>query len=150
MKKIVIALSIAITFWSEPLFSQEIPFGTCGILYFYDATGCRTKRMYYCNNGGPYPQGKGMIVQTAENESAEFEEVNALFPNPTTGQFYVTFSKALKGAGVNITDVNGKIVAQFKASGNKVLFDLSGKAAGVYYVRIEHEGRVISKKVVKQ
>lgn len=150
MKKLIVTLLIVFTFCDESLFSQQIPVGTCGILYFYDATGCRTKRMYYCNNGGPYPQGRGAIVQTAENESAEFEEVDALFPNPTTGQFYVTFSKVLKGAAVNITDVSGKVITQFRASGNRILFDLSGKAAGVYYVRIEEEGKVISKKVVKQ
>lgn len=150
MKKIIIILLSIIAVSGDSLFAQEIPFGTCGILYFYDATGCRTKRMYYCNNGGPYPQGRGTIVQTAQNESVEFEEVDALFPNPTTGQFYITFSKALKAAAVNITDASGKVVAQFRASGSRVMLDLSGKASGVYYVRIEEEGKVISKKVVKQ
>jgi len=34
--------------------------------------------------------------------------------------------------------------------GNKVDFDLSKYAAGVYYIKIEEKGKTITKKVVKQ
>jgi hypothetical protein len=39
---------------------------------------------------------------------------------------------------------------QFKAYGNRVDFDLSAAAAGVYFVQINDRGNVISKKVIKQ
>ena len=108
--------------------------------------GNRTKRMYYCNNGGPYPTK----IQQEKGESIEFQYVDALYPNPTTGRFTVTFSKALKDASVIITDVNGKVVIKSKANGYTVHFDLSSVAAGVYFVRIDDAGNVITKKVVKQ
>jgi len=129
-------------------FTQELPLNTCGIVNIYDAAGNRTKRVYFCNNGSdPYPT---KINKDKTKTTEEFQAVDALYPNPTTGRFYVTFSKALKNAKVVVIDANGKIITQFKASGNKVDFNLSSVAAGIYFVRIEEGGNVISKKVIKQ
>lgn len=134
--------------------AQQFPVGTCGIVYVHDAAGCRTRRLYFCNNGiDPWPtrqRGTQIVVNEAQGETAEFVEVNALYPNPTTGKFSVTFSNALQNAAVFVTDLQGKIMLQFKVSGNKVDFNLSGVAAGAYLVRIEEKGKVITKKVVKQ
>jgi Secretion system C-terminal sorting domain len=137
-------------------FAQQIPFGSCGIVYLYDQAGCRGKRIYFCNDGtAPYPtlrQGgphSPVQIQLAQGEIAEFVEVDALYPNPTTGKFSVTFSKGLQNAAVFVTDLQGKVMLQFKASGNKIDFDLSGVAAGAYLVRIEEKGKAITKKVVK-
>jgi ribosomal protein S11 len=137
-------------------FAQQLPLGTCGIVNVYDAAGNRTKRVYFCNNGidpyptGSQPAGKGTETVIEKNETKEFQYVDALFPNPTTGRFFVTFSKSLSNASISITDNNGKTIVQFKASGYKVDFDLSPYAAGMYYVRIEEDGKAITKKVVKQ
>lgn len=141
-------------------FAQQIPVGSCGIVYIYDAAGNRTKRTYFCNNGtNPYP-ARGVVQQpntvvTADTslglaQTTEFQEIDALYPNPTTGQFSVTFSKALDNATLNILDANGKIIIQVKAKGYKVDFDLSARAAGVYYIRVEEDGKTVTKKVVKQ
>lgn len=130
--------------------AQEIPLGSCGIVYIYDAAGNRIKRIYFCNNGGPYPS----FAQTSSSKGVtdntiEFQQVDALYPNPTSGIFYITFSKALSKAPVRITDINGKIVQQNNASGDRVSFDLSAVAAGIYFIRIEDEGKIIINKVVK-
>ena len=127
-------------------FAQQLPLNTCGIVNVYDAAGNRTKRQYFCNNGAPYPAR----MAAKETETVEFQQVDALYPNPTTGRFFITFSKALQGAAVSISDINGKVVTRFKASGHKVDFDLSSAAAGVYFIRIEDKGNIISKKVIKQ
>jgi hypothetical protein len=164
-----IILSAIIFFASVKTFAQDqpiLPLGTCGIVNVYDAAGNRVKRVYFCNNGvDPYPQrnqqagGANYPVITGKpnespsgdkNDTKESEYVDALYPNPTTGKFYVTFSKYLTNANVSITDNTGKMLAKFTANGYKVDFDLSPYAAGVYYVRIEKEGKVITKKVMKQ
>lgn len=80
----------------------------------------------------------------------EFQPVDALYPNPTTGKFFITFSKPLKNATLRLTDLNGKVVQQARGNGSKIAFDLSAMAAGVYFVSIEDQGTIISKKVVKQ
>jgi hypothetical protein len=155
-KLIIIAISF---FIATEGFAQQLDLGECGIVNVYDAAGNRTKRVYFCNNGidpyptGPQKAGKGteIIVEKNEtNETKEFQYVDALYPNPTTGKFFVTFSKSLSNATISITDNNGKTIAQFKANGYKADFDLSPYAAGMYYMRIEEDGKVITKKVIKQ
>ncbi len=139
-------------------FAQQIPVGSCGIVNIYDAAGNRTKRTYFCNNGSdPYPQrpaGQNTTVAADslanQAETTEFQDVDALYPNPTTGIFSVTFSKALDNTTIHILDAGGKAIRQVKANGSKVDFDLSANAAGVYYVRIEQNGKTITKKVVKR
>jgi hypothetical protein len=150
---------IITSFFAFKGIAQQLPLGTCGIVNVYDAAGNRTKRVYFCNNGidpyptGPQSTGKGteiIVVKNETKETKEFQYVDALYPNPTTGKVFVTFSKSLLNASISITDNNGKILARFKASGYKVDFDLSPYAAGMYYVRIEEDGKAITKKVIKQ
>lgn len=154
MKKKII-ISTLIIFSALSTIAQQLPLGSCGIVYIHDAAGNRTRRLYYCNNGGPYPT----FAPYAKNETPftkeelanlEFQPVEALYPNPTTGIFYITFSKALGDASISILDINGRTVKQYKSNGIKLTCDLSALAAGTYFVRIEENGQVISKKVIKQ
>lgn len=147
MKKSLL-LSIVTTVVALTGFSQQLPVGTCGIVNVYDAAGNRTKRTYFCNNGGAYPT---KVVKPNEvKEAVEFQPVDALYPNPTTGKFAITFSTKLEGADVLLKDVNGKVVQQVKGNGYQLYFDLSGLAAGVYFVWIKDGENIITKKVVKQ
>ena len=41
------------------------------------------------------------------------------------------------------------IVRKFKANGNKINVDLSLFAGGTYFVRIEKNGKIITKKILK-
>ncbi|MFN8290802.1 MAG: T9SS type A sorting domain-containing protein [Chitinophagaceae bacterium] len=145
--KTLFTLALAIV--SVSGFAQQLPIGSCGIVCTYDAAGNRLKRVYFCNNGtDPYPRIQQQ--QATEGQTTEYQPVDALYPNPTSGKFTVTFSKSLTDAAISIMDNNGKVVARFKASGYMVEFDLSPYAAGIYYIRIEEDGKAISKKVVKQ
>jgi hypothetical protein len=129
-------------------FSQRLLLGECGIVCTYDAAGNRLKRVYFCNNGiDPYPT-KTEKPKTAETQ--EFQLVDALYPNPTTGLFNVTFSKSLNKASVSILDNSGKTLSKFNASGNNVKFDLSPYPAGMYFIKIQEDKRTITKKVIKQ
>jgi hypothetical protein len=149
MKKVLLITIVLALFFETEMIAQQLPLGTCGIVNVYDASGNRTKRVYFCNNGiDPYPS-KAVPV-TDIKETQEFEYVDALYPNPTSGKFSVTFSKNLVTAVVSILDENGKSIARFNATGYKVDFDLSPYASGMYYVRIEEDGKVITKKVIKQ
>lgn len=46
--------------------------------------------------------------------------------------------------------MNGKIIQQSTGNGHKLSFDLSGVGAGMYMIRVEENGNVITKKVIKQ
>ena len=139
---------LAFTVISLQSFSQEIPSGSCGLLMTYDAAGNRIKREYYCNNGSNRISNPDLTKQQ-EAASAGFEEVDALYPNPTTGRFYITFSKAIDNATVQIVDVSGKVIQRVKGSGTRLEFDLSNQPGGTYFIIIQTAGTVINKKVIK-
>ncbi len=143
-KFILCAIILLFTFSG---FAQQLPLNSCGIVHTYDASGNRLKRIYFCNNGvDPYPTRASQTNSVTE----EIQLIDALYPNPTSGKFSVIFSKPLENASVFVTDVNGKAVQQFKASGNKVDFNLSSEAAGTYFMKINDARNTIMKKVVKQ
>lgn len=156
-----IIFTIAIIIEATLAMAQQIPVGECGIVYIHDAAGNRTKRLYYCNNGGPYPSfrteqqqqitfAKANDISNAEkNNHVEFARIDAIVPNPTSGKFSITFSKELLNATIAIIDVNGKTVQQSKQSGNKLNFDIYNQPAGIYFVKIIDGNNVISKKILK-
>ncbi len=141
-------LTIVIALLSLSSFSQEIPVGSCGLLLTYDAAGNRIKREYYCNNGSSRiaPQELAKEIEAA---ATGFEEVEALYPNPTTGRFFTTFSKPIDQSVIQILDVNGKLIQQVKGSGNRLEFDLSHQPSGTYFVLINTNGVIINKKVIR-
>ncbi len=142
---------------SAQSFAQEIPSGSCGLLMTYDAAGNRIKREYYCNNGSnrianpELARLNGEVGQAKQQEaaSAGFEEVDALYPNPTTGKFYITFSKAIDNATIQVLDVNGKVVQRIKGSGTRLEFDLSKQPSGTYFILIHTNGVIINKKIIR-
>ncbi len=140
---------LAFTVISLQSLAQEIPVGSCGLLMTYDAAGNRIKREYYCNNGSSRITAPE-LAKEQEAASAGFEEVDALYPNPTTGKFYIRFSKPLDNSVIQILDVTGKVLQQLKGSGSRVELDLSARPGGTYFVLIKSDGTVINKKVVKQ
>lgn len=139
--KIILTCIISLLAFSA--FSQQLPANACGIVNVYDKNGNRTKRVFFCNNGPAYPARK-------EQPTEVVQQVDALYPNPTTGKFVVTFSRALQKAQVTMLDVNGKTISRFIANGNLIEFDLSSSPGGIYFIRIDDSGNVILKKVVKQ
>jgi hypothetical protein len=148
MKKIIVLLLLL--FASQYLFSQsgEIPSGSCGLLMTYDGAGNRIKREYYCNNSSSRV-AETAIAQQENAATADFEPVDALYPNPTTGRFYISFSKAIDNAIIQIADVNGKIIQKIKASGTRLELDLSNQPGGTYFVMIQAGEITINKKVIK-
>jgi hypothetical protein len=109
--------------------------------------------VYFCNNGSnPYPTRKAPTDTTLNRLQIdeEVQMIDALYPNPTTGRFFIQFNKELKNASVLLMDMSGKVVEQVAGNGYRLSFDLSNMASGTYIVRIEDEGMVITKKVIKQ
>ncbi len=77
--------------------------------------------------------------------------VNTIYPNPTTGRFYIQSTLPLVKQKVSVLDVNGKMIKQFEGNGSRVEVDLGNAAAGVYFVRIQQpDGKFIKHTIVKQ
>ena len=131
--------------------AQSIPSGSCGILYTYDAAGNRINQQYYCNNTTSAVTPTNELPQKALTTSS-FLKVDALYPNPTTGKFTITFAQPLNNANVIITDAGGAVVVQKTGyNGSSIEMDLSGAAVGMYFIRIQQpDGKYITQKVIKR
>lgn len=157
MNKQLILLIIVISVALDG-FAQQLPANACGIVYMHDAAGNRTKRLYFCNNGAPYPSKPGRVTTSTnqnllteeELKNAAFSEVVAIYPDPTSGVFQIGFSRTLKNATISIIDLNGKVLQRFKASGSQITCNISNAASGEYFVRIDENEKMITKKVIKQ
>ena len=72
----------------------------------------------------------------------------SVFPNPTTGMVQVSSSK-FQVSGVDVYDVYGKLLKTDAMMDNSTV-DMSGYAAGVYFLRVSTENGVVTKRVVKR
>jgi len=77
--------------------------------------------------------------------SVDTEVIVSICPNPTTGQFNIT---GIENATIKVFNLLGRQVMQEKNAGEQTVLDLSGFENGVYFVQIESEGDVVTKKVV--
>ena len=80
----------------------------------------------------------------------EIIKVNAIMPNPTTGMFTVILSSPLNNGTVMLLNASGSVIENKKQSGNTLSFDISNRSSGIYFVRLEYEGKVLTFKVIKQ
>ncbi len=146
MKKILFCICLFVfdlTF-SSNLRAQTLPFGSCGIVYTYDAAGNRTNRQYVCNNfTGPKESASEMAA------AGDIIQVDVLYPNPTTGYFTVKLFNPLKKATVTITDMAGRIVLKKAESGNILNYDLSRQPSGEYHLMINDGEHSVSMKIIK-
>lgn len=78
-----------------------------------------------------------------QNDKLEF----TIAPNPSNGSFFVTTNEASDKMDIRITELNGKVVAQFNdhSSSEKIAVDLK---SGVYILNVTTEGRTSNTQLV--
>jgi Secretion system C-terminal sorting domain len=156
-----IIITTLVSLFALPSFAQQIPIGSCGFVYIDDAAGNRIKRVYFCNNNTePYPvsrisinnfiENQDTLNKVKENNTVEFQPIEKIYPNPTTGIFNIEFSSSLLNSSISIIDVNGKVIQNYTATGFKFTCNLTGFPSGVYFVIIKNNNTTISQKIIKQ
>lgn len=152
-------LLLLVSFFIIPsLSAQTIPYGQCGLQYTYDAAGNLISREYFCNNmpdggrtGNPVKTDSNFQkLETINGAHTIVQQIEALYPNPTTGRFNVSLVQAMENATVRIIDLNARVLQQFKMSGTLIQCDISTLPSGVYYILIVDKNGTISKKIIKQ
>ncbi len=75
----------------------------------------------------------------------------SISPNPTTGivNINLTDLKDLSGLSLQIIDITGKIIYS-KDKACLVTIDISNQPAGIYFIKIQTENEIITRKLIKQ
>ncbi|MEM7186129.1 MAG: T9SS type A sorting domain-containing protein [Bacteroidota bacterium] len=71
----------------------------------------------------------------------------AVFPNPTDGILQLDGIE-LSGVEVELIDLNGRLLDRLSIQENRI--DLHSIPAGLYFLRIEHQNTLITKKIIKR
>lgn len=99
-------------------------------------------------------EGELRHLTVGEDEFYEesFEEPTTsnltLYPNPTDGEFYISFAKEDVDFNIFITDMTGKTVYSTSGTGHDQNVNLEGLASGVYFVRISTNELTETRKVI--
>ena len=73
-----------------------------------------------------------------------------IYPNPTSDKFTIQFNNLKESYNLEILNTTGQVVLNKKITNNVEQVDLSGQAAGVYFVKLQSRDKTIVKKVIKQ
>ncbi len=100
----------------------------------------------YLISKGSYPLGQPVGVHNADGRYMAFN----LFPNPSTGQFFIGLSENLSQIDVVIYDQTGRSVKKLisKNPGLQIGIDVSHLPAGLYFVNLRTEKGVGTKVLV--
>lgn len=75
------------------------------------------------------------------------KELISIFPNPTSEIITIENDRPIK---VRLKDINGKILSNHISFSGSLQINLSNYSEGIYFISIEDETSIITKKIVKQ
>ena len=78
-----------------------------------------------------------------------FARFISLYPNPTNGQVTIHNSQ-FDIQNVDVYDVYGKLLKRVEVNGNHTRLDMTPFADGIYFIRIETEKGIVTKRLVKK
>lgn len=149
----VVTIVLFITLSNSSFSQASVNINDCGLTYFYDLAGNRNMRaVVQCPGTSWKKEGEEVSPNQEEAKDSVVSEIvlTLLYPNPTQGDFRVTFNQELTDAWAVITDNTGKKMYETRASGKEIPMDISKFAAGVYYVTVYTSKKSYSKTVVKK
>ncbi|MBB6610743.1 T9SS type A sorting domain-containing protein [Pontibacter sp. Tf4] len=94
----------------------------------------------------------GVKVEKSEKKELKIEDLS-YYPNPSSGQFNVSFTLLEKGqATIKVLNSAGKQVYQEKLDKNARQYakqlDLTGMGTGIFYLQVEQNGRTLTKRLL--
>jgi Secretion system C-terminal sorting domain/SprB repeat len=127
--------------WNDPLLQTvQTATGLCAGNYCVvvtDSNGCSASS---CDS-----------IITITNISENNNKLNiSIFPNPTTGQLSISLEKGTATA-LTLRNSLGQLLLSDKLKAtNQVVLDLSAYPTGIYFLQLEVDGQVITKKIIKK
>jgi Secretion system C-terminal sorting domain len=94
---------------------------------------------------------KGTYIPTSLRDELLPESAVKIYPNPTRDELFVELLTGNKAqAKVTIFDLTGRIIHTEKTNSDVLRIDTPQYARGIYFVRVEIEGKFLTKKIVIQ
>jgi len=127
-----------------------------GTLKWYDAVELCEECMeiYICDtpldiqyDDGLETSDNGHSIQSALGINTESKDAQfMIFPNPSTG--LITVVNPGGDQRIRVIDLTGKnLIEPFNTSANQIELDLDHLADGIYLIQLEHEGKILSKRI---
>ena len=113
-----------------------------------DNTTYEVQVIAHCTNGVTSDPSATITLTTVGINDYELNNV-VVYPNPTTGMIQIQNTES-RIQDVEVYDAYGKLLNVVTVNDNATALDLSGYAAGTYFVKIMTENGVVTKRVVKQ
>ena len=120
----------------------------------YTLTGLSAQTSYdvqiiaHCTNGQTSDPSATYTFSTREVGITDYEMATSLYPNPNNGLFTITNTR-YNMDNVKVYDAYGKLLKNVEVNGNSAVIDVTDLAAGVYFVRVNTEKGIVTKRVVK-
>lgn len=89
----------------------------------------------------------GPLPRLAPEPEPQFTELT-LFPNPASGSTILRIPNLEGEAQVQLLDLQGRILQSFAVGGDEVEIPLHGLPSGMYFVRLEVNGEIFSRRLV--
>lgn len=97
-------------------------------------------------------QNTQSAIMLRANKIQDKEELKLIFyPNPSNNEIFVTTSKNEKISGINIYNLEGKLILSFnKANEDNHLYNIQSLATGTYILEVTTESNKYNKLIIKQ
>jgi len=121
--------------------------------YFFNSTadfdfGVGTQTLA-CAGGADIFLAKYGNVAIGLNELENDNSIYTIFPNPSSGQFYLEGNKNLNALEIEVSDISGRLIYKRTAKTEKIFIDLKDKSKGIYFLKAYHNKElVLAKKVI--
>jgi PKD repeat protein len=100
---------------------------------------------------GCYDTSACFTISTVDVEEL-FATSMSIYPNPTTGEFYVSLSDYDGNIKIELTDITGKLIYRSNeevTNDSKIKVTIDDVASGVYFIRVTAGNDMFSKRIVK-
>ncbi|PTX58958.1 putative secreted protein (Por secretion system target) [Kordia periserrulae] len=87
--------------------------------------------------------------QTLSNDTSLATEKIQIYPNPAKAILTVTLPETIQNTKITIANMLGKTMANYTTNSSFQRVDVSQFSAGMYVLRIEADGEIITKKIIK-
>lgn len=92
-------------------------------------------------------------ISYRENQEEEITDKTAfeatLFPNPAHTTLTIQFNSPRENTNIEIFSATGQLITSFTTAASSTTVDVSDWAMGIYFVRVESEGEVVTEKFIR-